>query len=503
MRILRHSGLYRECPIQISREWKRLSGLPRDASCWDPWKCTANPGRRLVMRHHSSPPCWHPTLPVAVLRVCRQVYEEGVSILYGENRFIVDCLPPDAVKRIRGLSLRSKSYLRYLHVFVGSSLAHDLFMQPRFADGDWDPFYGKALESNTGIMKANGYVFPWAIKQLKDLCESISSHVRPGQLDLEVSFSIDSTEGGLNILKCLQSLPQVSQLSFCTRIGGDEWVKYQGQEMLKANVQWQEILRKHARAMIKERPLALPFPFERLPREIQLQILRLVVVTDSAIPHLRVTGRCQAYINDRTPRTQSSGCCRTCRRYLSWDVCRCSLGAYFSSSCTCPILSDGIFLVSKQVRRDAIDTFFWSNEFLFEGSPALSNLRHLVREDSWIWRVKKICVDTYFLPPQDIKARFQDVLHLLYRFQERSKCEITFSFGGHSISDDNDKIMSRLREFYRLYKEAGLDPSQIWVPKKRERSPSIPVCNDKRGSYCRLSSVIKEGREKSPKPGVA
>jgi hypothetical protein len=252
------------------------------------------------------------------------------------------------------------------------------------------------------------------------------------------------------------------------------------------DVHWQEILRERGRAMIKERTLAAPFPFERPPREIQLMILRYVVVADSAIPYGRVVGYCSARTNGAAPRISWPGCCGRCRRYVSWEVCRCSLDSYFSSGCTCPILDDGIFLVSKQVRRDAIDIFFQSNESLFLRlpTPVLGDLCNLLGKDSWIWRVKMVYVDTWW-PPRDVTRAFRDVLPLLHRLQEHSKCEITYSFSAFNRSEA--KQMSRLRDFYGAYEESGLDPSRIWVPKKIQTLPYVPVCLDTRGIYTTLT----------------
>ena len=436
---MRQAGLYRPCRIYISRERRSYKSF---GQIWLLGPCTKPPSGYCFSFSpygDSSPRCEHSRLPVELLRVCRRFYQEAVDILYGENRLIVDCPDAGAFQAIKRLSQRSKSALRKLHILFETPKSQDRFLA--------------------------------ALQQLKDLCDSFSCHVRPGQLDLEVLFSVSSIECGSAILRSLQPLPPLSQLSFCT-IMGDPSV---------LNSQWQGILRQRGRELIWAcRPLK-QFPFKCLPREIQFKILHHVVVTESPIPYYRLSAVhdcCRVLCNGPPPKIIHPGCCGKCRRSLSQNFCRCTLGPFFSSSCICPILDDGIFLVSKRIRRDALDTFFRSNRFLFHGKretergAVLGDLYDLLSKDSWIWRVKRLHIDTY-LPHLHDSSTWQSVLQLLRRWKKESNCEVIFSFleiGGYGYSP-----IPGLRWFCDTVKGAGFDSASVWVQKASKPSTAVTL----------------------------
>jgi hypothetical protein len=230
--------------------------------------------------------------------------------------------------------------LRRLHISFGPPNSQQLFI----------------IKGEHWMMDTNSVVFLATLRQLQGLCDLFSRHIRPGQLDLEISFSAANIESGLAILRSLHHIPPVQQVSFSTR-------KSRIEGLGRLNSNWQGLLRQHARELI-HRPLSQS-QFERLPNEIQLMILYHVVTTKLPIHYDRLGlgalhPRCPAPCNrySRPPRFNSPGCCGKCRRYLSWKVCRCTSGSFFSSSCICPILDDGIFFVSKRIRAHALDIFF-------------------------------------------------------------------------------------------------------------------------------------------------
>jgi hypothetical protein len=201
MRIMRQAGLYRECPIRISQERHRFS-----SRIYPPEWPFRRPCRAFPSQRHGAldPFCGHPRLPVALLRVCQQFYREGANILYGENEFIIGCLQAGAIQAIKDLSQRSKSILRKLHISFGN---------PDYSHGALNMDYDRTID-------ADSTDFHTALHRLQGLCDLFSCHIRPGQLDLEISFGVSSIEGGLMILRSLHRTPLLSQVSLCTRIKG-------------------------------------------------------------------------------------------------------------------------------------------------------------------------------------------------------------------------------------------------------------------------------------------
>lgn len=252
MRIMREAGLYRECPIRISQERHRFSSRIFTPAWHSTWPCP-----ELHSQRHGALDtfCGHPRLPVALLRVCQQFYREGANILYGENEFIIGCLQASAIQAIKDLSQRSKSILRKLHIFFGN---------PDYSHGALDMEYDRTIDADSAD-------FHTALHRLQGLCDLFSCHIRPGQLDLKISFSVSSIEGGLVILRSLHRTPPLSQVSFCTKIEG----------LNRLNSRWQGLLRQHARELIHRSQNR--FPFERLPNEIQFMILHHVATTKSPI----------------------------------------------------------------------------------------------------------------------------------------------------------------------------------------------------------------------------
>ena len=112
MTIYASAGLQRPCPIDLLHE----ASLKRDRV----------PGRGCTTRYSTviggisgpgEPDCHCPDLPISLLRLCRQVHKEALSILYGNNTFIVPCrnhtglgifghLPISGLKLMRWLMVR-------------------------------------------------------------------------------------------------------------------------------------------------------------------------------------------------------------------------------------------------------------------------------------------------------------------------------------------------------------------------------------------------------------
>ena len=128
-------------------------------------------------------------------------------------------------------------------------------------------------------------------------------------------------------------------------------------------------------------------------------------------------------------------------------------------------MNDGIFFVSKRIRAHAFDIFYRSNGFLFIGSheEVLRNMHHLLTKDSWIWRVKRLYIDT-FRPVNDART-WSSILQLLYQWKRVSKGEIIFSFSAFNRCRDQANAMLNLGGFCRVIQQAGFASASVWIPK--------------------------------------
>jgi hypothetical protein len=98
----------------------------------------------------------------------------------------------------------------------------------------------------------------------------------------------------------------------------------------------------------------------------------------------------------------------------------------------------------------------------------LHDIRHLLSEDSWIWRVKElyIDIDIYQVPKSENTRTWQNLLQLLHQWKRVSEGEVIFCFSSFqsAMSNPPDSI-PRLRGFCHIIEQAGFDSASVWIPK--------------------------------------
>ena len=96
----------------------------------------------------------------------------------------------------------------------------------------------------------------------------------------------------------------------------------------------------------------------------------------------------------------------------------------------------------------------------------LSDIHHLLSKDSWIWRVKRLYIDTDQPPKSDDTSAWQNVLQLLHQWKRVSKGEVIFCLSSFMSREWNlpDSIL-RFRGFCRIIEQAGFEYASIWIPK--------------------------------------
>jgi hypothetical protein len=195
-----------------------------------------------------------------------------------------------------------------------------------------------------------------------------------------------------------------------------------------------------------------PFPFERLPYELQLQVLSYtgLVITPSARKKTRfdVLGIC---IRDK-PHPLLQECCGTCNT-INFANCLCYKRFKYSlsSTCTCDVLPDCSFRVSRHMHELALYTFYSYNKFYVTGRPEvlLRQLMNLSRQRLRL--IRNICVDVYtrWYPPTDLESLYQDPNWDLSSWtspQNRKCIKILLKFlYKHGHPELSIKITSRLR----------------------------------------------------------
>ena len=316
--------------------------------------------------------CLHPALPVALLRVCQQFYEDGTSVLYGDNSFIICCGDGRATAALQHLSHRSLAALRRLHIAFGDEMAYVRF------------HFTGAMVFQPNDKSCLSYA-----SELTVLCDLLRSGVPDGQLDPEFLFSAVDMDVASMVMKPLLRLPALSQLSFCGQL----------ERSLDRNYRCQALFRRYADLLIVLTKPAKTFRFEHLPLELQdsilsfaVQYLGLLLVPFHRDRQLHKRG----YIEQKGQKDSFWPCCGGCRRYLSSKLCRCRTDNFFSSSCACVQLDDGLFLVNKTIRQRALKFLYRSNVFLIRGIGIYPQLRYLIpRKESWLWLAKgQICISS-------------------------------------------------------------------------------------------------------------
>ncbi|KAH8598457.1 hypothetical protein B0O99DRAFT_738715 [Bisporella sp. PMI_857] len=306
--------------------------------------------------------------PYQLLYVSKVIAEEVSTMFYSENEFSVyrtgleglsnlSHLPPKALTRMKSLSVSLNCYTE------GFGWGNDFDPEgPGFCHAMCLASKRQRLFSN-----AKKHNEKSALKQWQQLCKLLGSWLQPHCLKLFLTCDVADVEIAEEFVRPLLQLPTLQECS--VRLGSHyNYTEIDPSEPLT------ELARQTVNKMIRH-SARRNFRYNDLPNEIQLRILEhtelatpfdLVWAFNTDVAVLIKS----PYYESRTFHSCSSvwssaSCCQKCSPKT--QACACWSGqAAFSSTCTCWRFPLSLFLVSREIRKDAEFIFYSKNHFLLQ-----------------------------------------------------------------------------------------------------------------------------------------
>lgn len=292
-------------------------------------------------------------LPLALLRVCRTIYNEVFKMLYTENRFRI-CqtqhrglapllqLSPRAVAHLRTLSIRLNRCCctRYgscklqkrgvANVEILCSSCHS-----GCRGGDNSPLQLKFEDTTSEYSAQQDVLSSW-----KRAAQHLSKHIQPGKLRLSIVCDCADDETARRIVQPMKALPNLAACDM--RLG-------QHPNTTQADIARETALE---RVGISSKP---SFPFSKLPTELQMRVLShtQLVHPEGVLPGW--------FLTIPVP----GECCLACTGTLDACCCQAQHGAFSTSDarCFCWAMPVSLFLVNHKFYELGTEIFFSNNIF--------------------------------------------------------------------------------------------------------------------------------------------
>ncbi|KAI9884435.1 MAG: hypothetical protein M1823_003789 [Watsoniomyces obsoletus] len=321
--IYRHCYLVRPCPIDLGRERERARlfenhGFNRQMrrGCSYLRRLYAKDGDDLRFPLD----CLHPLLPLSLFSVCRQIHDEAFAIFYGENHFAIRQRDPAGLKPLQALTPQARRCIRSLHVSLNAGV------KTKYPRGrDW--------------------------KEWAEICRLLASDITPGQVRFSLVYEVPDAVLARPVLEPLKELPPLADCAISLHRTPDVALA----ELAKAAAE--QAMGGSSAASQR------PFPFQKLPVELQRQVLSAtdlvvrwdptqlttegIAVTDG---HLYIERQCCMRCTDA-----GEDCCCPLRR------------AAFARHCACYQVPTALFRINHAIGREARYIFYSSNRFTFDG----------------------------------------------------------------------------------------------------------------------------------------
>ena len=353
-KIYRLCSLTRPCPIDFNFEGERQRWIEvaratnplAIAQCCQYQQLRSQ--ARLTIGFPLSPDlqCFCPPLPHQLLYVCRGVYNEVISLLYGENQFKVSPTKNDLsnhnLEVLWTLNPIIWGLIRALHIGLTES-GPSLFAVPtnlpeaRMVDG----------------RSARGSKL---IREFANLSEHIAGHIPASRMRFSLNCIVNDTKTGTQITEPLQRLPPMLAAAVClSPTPKDGFLK--------------QLARTSARALTGEskdyqESQKAATSWNDLPKELRLNILSctdLAVQWSHSHDTFSQTDGFEVEAGKLAPRAFK--CCLNCTSTLSTCCCPSVHGAY-STTCTCPALPVALFRTSRLMHAEATLVFYSQNRFI-------------------------------------------------------------------------------------------------------------------------------------------
>jgi hypothetical protein len=347
-----------------------------DLNCWTQHRCSSinslveEPNPHIDMQlyierqyEEEHPP--HP-LPISLLFVCKVVSQEAQEILYRTNCFAISQRKPGGLRgleRLSALAIQNVHTL-FIHLTPCTCLAPHCIKTPRQSPHVATSFSTLAFASCFASPRKQSHHRKLSTKSRSDrlrlaqwerVCHRLAEHIVPGQLSLYLISHVEGMPAAKRILQPLLQLPTLRNCGICFGVPSHTYY---------------EELRGLAAAVVPRLTAAVAlapqksFPFHRLPRELQLQILAdssLVQEASVRIVNGKLSRYCLMHSCDRARLTLddsqvgltlASFCTKRCAAFRT-GCSNASWATYFTQ----------VSLLNKSLADLATDVFFSYNAF--------------------------------------------------------------------------------------------------------------------------------------------
>ncbi|KAL1848259.1 hypothetical protein Plec18167_006257 [Paecilomyces lecythidis] len=329
VRIYEYSGLIRSCPVDMAYEKDRPKNRNNPA-------CLTDSDRREMVGNWNTTfgarVCDHPPLPLNIFLVSRAVYRDAFSAFYSKNKFRVFLRRRSDLVAFCNLAARGLKHIRSIHVDLQT---HD----------------NRTIKA--GVAEVDSH------RACLNLWRSFSTVIVTGIPKLRY-FSIkcrvkDSETAGA-VVENIEDFPLLAGCSF-----------FFNALPIPSVISVAKTAAEYATAVMKTH--SKPFPFLKLPKELQIIVLRhlLTVHWDPFIHSTKACARLVTLQSHNCGRAQDTTylmCCGTCSKTRS--ACSCPYGqTALSTTCSCFRSPLPYFLVNREMYEVASDIFYTENRFVF------------------------------------------------------------------------------------------------------------------------------------------
>lgn len=303
--------------------------------------------------------------PYQLFSVCRLMYEEATRLLYTESYLEVTYTAPGGLDPLLRLGPLAVASLRNLNIHLNDYLCEGgpACTRPQHCQQDcYSTCRVSGHDEPLGI-RPGSRNDRYACQNLRQACAHLARFVPAGQLKLAFICEVRDHRLATKLMEALLLLPPLRACTIALSLTLDP-------QLRALAIETQARLTNPSRL---SRGLLQHFPLRRLPREIQLEILRK---SDLVAPfHLRF--RAEANQPSRSVR------CTYKRQHdplgfmssflYKPNLCCCSYKAHSSSAWICNHwhFPDALFLVDRQMEADARAIMYSENIWVWDGIDSL------------------------------------------------------------------------------------------------------------------------------------
>ena len=355
----------------------------------------------------------------AILRTSMEVYEYDLAVLHGHNTFFLKASSPEQLTPLLNLGPKALSQIRFLHIKLNIPDAGYEF------DTE-NPNEALLLEK-------------WA-----DVVDYLKMHVQFQRLRFAFVCQYRNDRTVFDLTNMLESLPPVEQcaLSFgCPRDSGTS----------------ESIVRKLGWKLAGDKT----FPFDRLPKELRLQVLAQTDLV--ARPRKGEIFRGGFRVEHNRCLFKYEGCCRRCC-YSPHDCCCLTGSQNFSSTCICHLDPRPMLLISHLFKADASQVLY-ANRFcfsigLYRLEPVFRFFRRRAPSDLYLMRDIVLDLDWYahcfwLEEKENFMAQWNELVDIVAVHCNLSAMNLTIRCDHYFDEDDwtvteplTDTDFQTVRDFY-------------------------------------------------------